>query len=604
MAGDTGIGDNRRVTSPAAALVRYHDVVSADGTQIRAWTNGVDGPTVLLSNGLGTGPHAWPSLLRADCGIHVVGWNHRGTGGSARPADDRVDLESFIEDAIAVMDDAGIESCVVAAWSTGVTIAFELAARHPGRVTGILAVAGVPGNTFSTMLAPLHVPPVVGRGVMVGVARSATVAGHALAPLTRRLPWTNLTADLVRRTRIVFPEADTAELRTLLQEFFTTHPAWYARLALSVSRHARVSLSDIDVPVTFVAGTWDVLTGARSMRTAAQRVKGSRYRELDATHFIPVEFPDIVLDELRASPRAVGPSATEQATSRGTEPWLLLRRRRHLSVPRRADLGETVRDRPAGHLRRVPGPQVLRGQTSSLGGQRQVVEDLADESCRRLEVRIGPRRARRVRSGALGDRDRRVRHQVAVLVRHELHVAAVRRGDHGLAHGHRLGHGQPQSLGPVQRDVAVAGRHQRVAVVRAEVVLDEQDVGRTRHPQTEPLGLGRAPVAADGLDDQQRPLARLERGLEGVHQAPGILALGDTRIVEREQQDRTIGQAHPCPGLGCGSGGMIVRTGTGECGSTAVRMKSVATQTSSTCRKPLCWLTGKSWVSQYHMPMR
>lgn len=287
------------MTSPTAALVRYYDVTSADGTRIRAWTNDADGPTVLLSNGLGTNPHAWPSLLRPDCGVHVVGWNHRGTGGSARPVDGRVDLESFVEDAIAVMDDAGIESSVVASWSTGVTIAFELAARHPERVAGILAVAGVPGNTFSTMLAPLRIPPVLARAAMVGLAHSVTVTGHALAPVTRRLPWTNLTADIVRRTHIIFPAADTAELRTLLQEFFTTHPAWYAKLALSVAEHARVSLSDVDVPVTFVAGRWDVLTGARDMLSASQRVKGSRFRELNATHFIPVEFPDIVLDELK-----------------------------------------------------------------------------------------------------------------------------------------------------------------------------------------------------------------------------------------------------------------------------------------------------------------
>ncbi|AWB92870.1 alpha/beta hydrolase [Aeromicrobium chenweiae] len=291
--------DNRRVTSPTPALLRYYDVKSADGTRIRAWTNDGDGPTVLVSNGLGTNPHAWPSLLRADSGVRVVGWNHRGTGGSARPADGRVDLDSFVEDAIAVMDDAGIDACVVAAWSTGVTIAFEIAARHPERVTGILAVAGVPGNTFSTMLAPLRIPPVLARGLMVGLSRTVTVTGHVLAPVTRRVPWTNLTTDLVRQSRFINPAADTAELRVLLQEFFTTHPAWYAKLALSVSRHARVSLSEIDIPVTFLAGRWDVLTGARDMLTASQRIKGSRYRELNATHFIPIEFPDIVLEELK-----------------------------------------------------------------------------------------------------------------------------------------------------------------------------------------------------------------------------------------------------------------------------------------------------------------
>lgn len=298
--------DNRRVTSSTPPLLRFYDVESADGTRIRAWTNDGDGPTVLVSNGLGTNPYAWPSLMRADSGFRVVGWNHRGTGGSARPSDGRVDLDSFVEDGIAVMDDAGIDACVVAAWSTGVTIAFEINARYPGRVTGILAVAGVPGNTFSTMLAPLRVPPLLARSLMVGVSHTVTVTGHALAPLTRRVPWTNVTADLIRQSRFINPAADTAEVRVLLQEFFTTHPAWYAKLAISVSKHARVSLSDVDIPVTFLAAKWDVFTGARHMRTAAQRIKGSRYRELNATHFLPVEFPEIVLEELNELLARVG----------------------------------------------------------------------------------------------------------------------------------------------------------------------------------------------------------------------------------------------------------------------------------------------------------
>ncbi|MGA8987462.1 alpha/beta fold hydrolase [Aeromicrobium sp.] len=287
------------MNSTAASFVRYYDVESADGTRLRAWTNDAEGPTVFLSNGLGTNPHAWPALLRPDCGVHVVSWNHRGVGGSARPADGRVDLDAFVEDAIAVMDHAGIESAVVAGWSAGVTVAFELAARHPERVSGILAVAGVPGNTFATMLAPLRMPPAVSKQLMVGLARSAAVSGHVLAPLTRRIPWTNATANMLRLTRLINPSADTAELRTLMQEFCTTHPAWYAKLAIGVSEHQRVSLSKIDVPVTFIAGKWDMLTGARDMLSASERIKGSRFRELAATHFIPIEFPEIVLDELR-----------------------------------------------------------------------------------------------------------------------------------------------------------------------------------------------------------------------------------------------------------------------------------------------------------------
>jgi pimeloyl-ACP methyl ester carboxylesterase len=38
----------------------------------------------------------------------VVSWNHRGTGGSERPADpNRVGIEEFVDDALSVMDHFG-----------------------------------------------------------------------------------------------------------------------------------------------------------------------------------------------------------------------------------------------------------------------------------------------------------------------------------------------------------------------------------------------------------------------------------------------------------------------------------------------------------------
>ena len=63
---------------------------------------------MLLCNGLGTNPYAWPDLLDPDCGLRVISWNHRGVGRSGRPEDEsRVGMDAFVEDAIAVLDDAG-----------------------------------------------------------------------------------------------------------------------------------------------------------------------------------------------------------------------------------------------------------------------------------------------------------------------------------------------------------------------------------------------------------------------------------------------------------------------------------------------------------------
>ena len=57
-----------------------------------------------------------------------------------------------------MLDDAGVAACPVAGWSIGVNTMFELAVTHPERVAGLFAVAGVPGETFGSMGAPLFIP--------------------------------------------------------------------------------------------------------------------------------------------------------------------------------------------------------------------------------------------------------------------------------------------------------------------------------------------------------------------------------------------------------------------------------------------------------------
>jgi pimeloyl-ACP methyl ester carboxylesterase len=69
-------------------------------------------------------------------------------------------------------------------------------------------------------------------------------------------------------------------------------------LALHSSLHLRVSLRNIDVPTSFVAGTFDILASSYDMRSAAARISGASYAEFRATHFLPLEKPDEVHEAL------------------------------------------------------------------------------------------------------------------------------------------------------------------------------------------------------------------------------------------------------------------------------------------------------------------
>ncbi|HEX4191376.1 MAG TPA: alpha/beta hydrolase [Marmoricola sp.] len=279
--------------------LRFFPVTSADGTELQAWTNDVDGPTVLLCNGLGTNPYAWPALLDPDCGVHVISWNHRGTGGSARPeAADHVGIAAFVEDALAVLDDAGLDSATLMGWSMGVNTAFELAFLHPERVDGLFAVAGVPGGTFASMLAPilapLHVPRFARAALTINAARVMGVLGGPLSPIFRRLPVGPKTIAVLSHTGFMLPVADPGITAMTVHEMLQTPVDWYMHLAVQTSKHLRVSLRDIAVPTTFVAGRWDVLASAEDMRTAAERIEGAEYHEFNASHFVALELPDEV----------------------------------------------------------------------------------------------------------------------------------------------------------------------------------------------------------------------------------------------------------------------------------------------------------------------
>jgi pimeloyl-ACP methyl ester carboxylesterase len=289
----------------------FHDVLSDDGTRLRAWTNDPDGtiagPTVVLCNGLGTNPWMWPALLRPDCNVRVVSWNHRGTGGSACPSDPaRVGIDEFVEDALSVMDHFGVDRAVLMGWSMGVNTMFELAADHPERVTGLFAVAGVPGDTFSTMLGPLLLPRAVAKVLTVSMARALKLGGRVITPVSSRLPVGRLAIDVLSHSGFMLPVADPELAIRAVREFLSVPVDWYAHLALHSAEHPRVPLSRIKVPVAFVAASYDVLAGARHMRTAASRLSDATYVELRGSHFIQMEQPDRVHELLLAFLARVG----------------------------------------------------------------------------------------------------------------------------------------------------------------------------------------------------------------------------------------------------------------------------------------------------------
>jgi 3-oxoadipate enol-lactonase len=275
-------------------------VRSADGTGLRAWCNDAEGAPVLLCNGLGAPPDAWPRLIARDSGYRVVTWYQRGLGGSERPADrSRVRVEDHADDARAVLDAFEMGSPAVVGWSLGVNVAFELALEEPARVRAVMAVAGIPGGSYSSLFGTYGVPrPLRARMGRLG-SRWLPVVGPLLPLVVASLPpW----HDLLSAGAVAGPAREAAHpgpLRAVLHEFSRHDWPWYRHLAVALADHAPLDVSTVRCPVTFLAGRFDSLVHVADVRTAARAVPRARLRELAGTHFIPLQYPEVMLEELR-----------------------------------------------------------------------------------------------------------------------------------------------------------------------------------------------------------------------------------------------------------------------------------------------------------------
>ncbi len=140
---------------------RYPDadgIVVREGVEIRYERYGQGEPAILL---LPTWSLVHSRHWKMQVGylarhFTVVCFDGRGSGGSGRPAEPAAYTDAqFAADALAVMDDAGIETAVLVSVSCGALWALRLAAEHPGRVLGAVFIAPT---------APL-IPPLAERRV-------------------------------------------------------------------------------------------------------------------------------------------------------------------------------------------------------------------------------------------------------------------------------------------------------------------------------------------------------------------------------------------------------------------------------------------------------
>ena len=117
-----------------------HRFADAGGLRVHLAEAGDEGaPAVVLLHGWPQTSHLWrhvgPSLADRH---HVLMPDLRGFG-ETEVTEDGMDPETFATDQVALLDALGIERAGVVGHDWGGYTAFLLAARHPGRITAVLA---------------------------------------------------------------------------------------------------------------------------------------------------------------------------------------------------------------------------------------------------------------------------------------------------------------------------------------------------------------------------------------------------------------------------------------------------------------------------------
>ena len=116
-------------------------VHATDGTRIHYEVTGKSGATpVLMIQGLGASKNAW-NLQRIAMAtrFRIISFDNRGAGRSDKPTEPFT-LEQMADDALAVLDAAGIETAHVVGASMGGVISQIIAVKYPHRVRSLTLV--------------------------------------------------------------------------------------------------------------------------------------------------------------------------------------------------------------------------------------------------------------------------------------------------------------------------------------------------------------------------------------------------------------------------------------------------------------------------------
>lgn len=256
----------------------------------------------MLVNAIGPDLSSWRCVIdELEQATSIVSWDLRGLHGSEQPRSRRVDAAAHAEDAIAVLDAAGVGPCAIVAWSTGTRIALEIARSHPDRVRALVIVSGGFGRGFRGLFRYFEVSSLFPFGA--GIAKHFAPAIEA--PFRSFVKRPEI-AGVVRQSGIIGPTANIDVLVQVLQSFadcdlrtlFSTYEEVVGDADPSI-------LLEVQAPTLLVVGKRDRFTTAAMVDSMLARLPAAEKVVYEnASHFLPLEYPERLAADISAFVRS------------------------------------------------------------------------------------------------------------------------------------------------------------------------------------------------------------------------------------------------------------------------------------------------------------
>lgn len=267
-------------------------VIAPDGTLIAYQSTGVGYPLVFC-NGVGCDTYIWRYILEGLAqDYRLITWDYRGHGRSGTPTDpEAVTVDHVVEDLRLVLDDEGIDRCVLLGHSMGCQVLYEFAGRHPDRVGGVVGICG----------AFEHIASNFGNSTFLAdnietIYELLAQIPFVIRPLWRTVLPTYLGFLIGAFSKSLNPElVNPEDFRSYFEHMGQVDPYLFFRMGKSLQAHsAREMLPRITAPSLVIAGEFDTFTPPSASREAAELLPNSEFHMIRrASHAGPVEQPDL-----------------------------------------------------------------------------------------------------------------------------------------------------------------------------------------------------------------------------------------------------------------------------------------------------------------------